>query len=315
MLFDASRKVIQLIAELCDKYNVPGWRQYQYNIKQVKKAFRKAQQSKRSKSKDETKRNKLIAEVHKTYIELANSFIEKAVASMNFLRQEHGSEELLLEIELLAVNKFVEHANRQIDQINRRVIKGEIIPHHEKVFSIFEEHTEWINKGKQGVPVELGLKVCILSDQHHFILHHRVMQKEVDNQIAVPIVQEAQNKFSDLNACSFDKGFYSPLNQQELSNILDLVVLPKKGYLSEERKAIEKADEFKAYKRKHSGVESDINAIEVHGLDRCLDYGIDSFRRYVALAVVARNIQQVGVIIKKRKLKQQDRKPQIKDTS
>ncbi|PNX48119.1 MAG: transposase [Thermoplasmata archaeon M8B2D] len=315
LLFDASRKVIQLIAELCDKYNVPGWRQYQYNIKQVKKAFRKAQQSKRSNSKDETKRNKLIAEAHKTYIELANSFIEKAIASMNFLRQEYGSKELLLEIELLAVNKFVEHANRQIDQINRRVIKGESIPHHEKVFSIFEEHTEWINKGKQGVPVELGLKVCILSDQHHFILHHRVMQKEVDTKIAVPIVQEAQNKFYDLNACSFDKGFYSPLNQQDLSNILDLVVLPKKGYLSAERKAIENADEFKLYKRKHSGVESDINAIEVHGLDRCLDHGIDGFRRYVALAVAARNIQQVGVIIKKRKLKQQNRKTQIENTS
>ena len=234
---------------------------------------------------------------------------------MNFLRQEYGSKELLLEIELLAVNKFVEHANRQIDQINRRVIKGESIPHHEKVFSIFEEYTEWINKGKQGVPVELGLRVCILSDQYNFILHHRVMQKEIDSQIAVPILQETQNKFSDLNVCSFDKGFYSPLNQQDLSNILDLVVLPKKGYLSAERKAIENADEFKAYKRKHSGVESDINAIEVHGLDRCLDHGIDGFKRYVALAVAARNIQQVGVIIKKRKLKQQDRKPQIKDTS
>jgi len=234
---------------------------------------------------------------------------------MNFLRQEYGSKETLLEIELLALNNFVEHANRQIDQINRRVIEGESIPHQEKVFSIFEEHTEWINKGKQGVPVELGLRVCILSDQYNFILHHRVMQKEIDSQIAVPIVQETQNKFSNLNTCSFDKGFYSPLNQENLSNILDLVVLPKKGYLSQERKTIEEADEFKKFRRKHSAVESDINAIEVHGLDRCLDHGLDGFERYVALAVTARNIQQVGVIIKKRKLKKQNRKPQIKDTS
>lgn len=304
-----------MIAALFDKYNIVGWRQYQYNIKQIKKAFRKAQQSKRSKSKDEIKRNELIAESHKAYINFTRVFIEKAIVSMNFLRQEYGSKELLLEIELLALNNFIEHANRQIDQINRRVIKGEIIPHQEKVFSIFEEHTEWINKGKQGVPVELGLKVCILSDQYNFILHHRVMQKETDNQIAVPMVQKAQNKFSDLNACSFDKGFYSLLNQENLSNILDLVVLPKKGYLSQERKAIEEAEEFKKFKRKHSGVESDINAIEVHGLDRCLDYGINGFNRYVALAVTARNIQQVGVIIKKRKLKKQNRKSQIKDTS
>ena len=315
LLFDASRKLIQLIAALCDKYNVSGWRQYQYNVRQIKRAFRKAQQSKRSKSKDETKSNKIIAESHKSYIDLANYFIGKVVASMDFLRQEYDNKELLLEIELLTLNKFIEHANRQIDQINRRVIKGESIPHQEKVFSIFEEHTEWISKGKQGVPVELGLKVCLLSDQYNFILHHRVMQKETDNQVAEPMVQEAQNKFSDLNGSSFDKGFYSPLNQENLSNILDLVVLPKKGYLSIERKAIEETDEFKKYKRKHSAVESDINAIEVHGLDRCLDHGLDGFERYVALAVTARNIQQVGVIMKKRKLKKQNRKPQIKNTS
>ncbi len=43
------------------------------------------------------------------------------------------------------------HAERQIDQIRRRVIGGERIPHDEKVFSIFEEHTQWIRKGKAEV--------------------------------------------------------------------------------------------------------------------------------------------------------------------
>jgi len=51
---------------------------------------------------------------------------------------------------------------RQIDQVNRKVVEGETIPHHEKVFSIFQEHTEWIVKGKAGVSQELGLKVCIV---------------------------------------------------------------------------------------------------------------------------------------------------------
>ena len=64
---------------------------------------------------------------------------------------------------------------RQIDQIERRVLKGEVIPHEEKVSSIFEEHSEWISKGKAGVPVELGVRVCVLEDQYQFILHHRIM--------------------------------------------------------------------------------------------------------------------------------------------
>ena len=60
------------------------------------------------------------------------------------------------------------HAERQIDPIRRRVLAGEKIPHNEKVFSIFEPHTEWISKGKAGVPVELAcgsafLKTSIVS--------------------------------------------------------------------------------------------------------------------------------------------------------
>ena len=62
----------------------------------------------------------------------------------------------------LNLGNYMSHAERQIDQIRRRVIGGERISHEEKVFSIFEEYTEWISKGKAGVPQELGLLVCIL---------------------------------------------------------------------------------------------------------------------------------------------------------
>ena len=77
----------------------------------------------------------------------------------------------------------MKHAVRQINQIRRRVILGETIPHAEKVFSVFQSHTEWISKGKAGVPVELGLRVCIMEDQHRFVLHHQVMQKQTDDQV------------------------------------------------------------------------------------------------------------------------------------
>ena len=81
-------------------------------------------------------------------------------------------------VPLAELEVYIAHAERQIDQIRRRVIYGETIPHEEKVFSIFEPHTEWIGKGKAGVPVELGLRVCVLEDQHRFILHHQVMEKK-----------------------------------------------------------------------------------------------------------------------------------------
>ncbi len=55
---------------------------------------------------------------------------------------------------MMEIERYLSHADRQIDQIRRRVVEGEKIPHNEKVFSIFEEHTEWISKGKAGVSDE-----------------------------------------------------------------------------------------------------------------------------------------------------------------
>ena len=207
----------------------------------------------------------------------------------------------------------MKHAIRQIDQIRRRVILGEAIPHEEKVFSIFEPHTEWISKGKAGVPVELGVKVCILEDQHQFILHHQVMQKRTDNQVTVSMVSEAKERFPDLEECSFDKGFHSPANQSELKNHLTLVVLPRKGRLSQQGQAQEQTAAFVKARRQHSAVESAINALEVHGLDRCPNHGIDGFKRYVALAVVARNIHRIGAILRQQEQERAQRKQKYAD--
>jgi hypothetical protein len=71
-------------------------------------------------------------------------------------------------------------------------LQGEQIPHEEKVLSIFEPHTSLLNKGKAGVPVELGVKVCILEDTMRFILHHYVKEKQTDENIAVKRVIEGK---------------------------------------------------------------------------------------------------------------------------
>jgi hypothetical protein len=206
-----------------------------------------------------------------------------------------------------ALDDYIAHAERQSDQIRRRVLLGERIPHHEKVFSIFEPHTEWISKGKAGVPVELGLRVAITEDQYGFILNHRVMQQETDDQVAVPLVEDLVARFPTLNSVSFDKGFHSPANQQGLADLIELPVLPKKGKCSQADDEREHHPDFQHLRRRHSAVESAINALEVHGLDRCPDHGIDGFKRYVALAVVARNLHRIGAILLARDAEQEQR--------
>ena len=211
------------------------------------------------------------------------------------------------------IEGFMAHADRQIEQTRRRVILGEDIPHGEKVFSIFEPHTEWISKGKAGVPVELGVKVCILEDQYQFILHHQVMQSQTDDQVTMPMVTQAQKRFPNLNACSFDKGFHSKDNQIALKEILELVVLPRKGKLGKAAQEQEQAPEFVKARRAHSAVESAINGLEVHGLDVCPDHGIEGSKRYVALAVVARNIHRIGAILWQQDIEREHRKQNYAD--
>lgn len=306
LLLDAMRKSLFLSADLCVRYGISELRQYRYNFKQLKYAQRKVQKVRRGNAATD----KMIS-VHEDYIDLATTQLSRIKLVLSELEQTKGLS-IIDSIIVKDIEKYVNHANRQIDQISRRVIHGEIIPHSEKVFSIFEPHTEWISKGKAGVPVEFGLRVCIVEDQHQFILHHRIMEKEVDNSVAVAMVTDSQKKFPKLNSTSFDKGFHSPDNQERLRDILDVVALPRKGKLSKANKEIEDAEEFRRARKKHSAVESAINGLEVHGLDCCPDHGIDGFKRYVALAVVTRNIHRIGDILHKREQKELQRQARKK---
>ena len=294
------RKVITLVSRLAEQYNIDGWRQNAYNIRQLKRLMRIAQNKKKARGKTEKQRAdnlKKVKQAHKEYVEVSKRYLDKVNGTIEQLPKIGLDSNAEINIE--NIKKFVGHSNRQIEQIERRVLHGVIIPHHEKVFSIFEPHTEWVVKGKAGVPVELGLRVCIVEDQYRFILHHQVMEKQNDEQIAVALVKKAKQLFPLLSAVSFDRGFHSVSNQEFLSKEVDLLALPRKGKLSKAAIEIEQSEVFKKARRRHAAVESAINALEVHGLDQCPDHGLTGFKRYVALAILARNIQCIGAILQK----------------
>ena len=310
LLFDAIRKVIQLTSQLCESHGLSDWRQYQHNVRQVKKQLRITQAKKRTFGKTEQQQLKCkqaMENAHRDLIDLCKGFSEKAQITLeNICKTQSLNTSDLARIEV--IRTFIAHTDRQIDQVTRRVLQGERIPHEEKVFSLFQPHTEWINKGKIGVPVELGLRVCILEDQHQFILHHRVMEQETDDQVAVPMVKQVKAIFRHLSSCSFDKGFHSQKNQELLAKQLDVVALKRKGKLSQKAKAREASQPFKQAAKKHAAVESAINALEVHGLNKCFDHGIDGFKRYIALSVVARNIHRIGDILHRKEQKRMARR-------
>jgi hypothetical protein len=305
LLWDAIRKLIELMAVLCTTLGMTDWRQSAYQLRQFKKLFRQVQRLKHSTAKDpqiRAAKQEAVRQAHRDYLDAAETLLSRVRETLWTLQVG-----LVPAVLLEPLERYLGHAERQIDQIRRRVLLGQTIPHDEKVFSLFEPHTEWISKGKAGVPVELGLRVVVVEDQYRFILHHQVMQQTTDDQVAVPLMTETLARFPHLASASFDKGFHSPANQTELAAIIAQVVMPKKGKLSLVQSAREHAPEFVALRHQHSAVESAINALEVHGLDRCLDHGIEGFKRYVALAVVSRNIQRLGALLHQQQAQARER--------
>ncbi len=297
LCFDALRSAIRIILVLCDIFYIGGWREHKAIVRKLKKLGRKIGQLKHSRSvKNQEKKKRKIEEAYGDYITYVKLIIDKIESTLH----KCPCSDLVASALIADVKKYRDFAILEKNQMYRRVLLGEKIPNNEKIFSVFEEHTEWISKGKAGVIVELGLKVCVLEDQYGFILNHRVMQDETDEAIAVDIIRETQQAFSDLLVCSFDKGFHSPSNQKELAKLLDLVVLPKKGGLSPLEKVREQSGEFIKARHQHSAIESAINSLEVHGLDRCPDRGLVRFYNYVALGVVGHNLHVLGNKIRNR---------------
>ena len=108
---------------------------------------------------------------------------------------------------LSEIERLIGHVPRFAFWTARWVLKEEAVPHGEKVFPVFEEHTRWIAKGKAGKPVELGVPVCIVEDGDRFIPGQEIMWTGGDTDVAVPLIVRCLEAFPNLRACSFDRGF------------------------------------------------------------------------------------------------------------
>ena len=284
LLWDALRCLLRAVGRAAAKSGARGWRQWKHLTRLVRRLFHKVRVTRRA------------SEEHvEAYLGRCHELVARAEATLPDL-VAHGVKAW----KIVEIESYIAHAKRQIDQVERRLLKGETIPQEEKVFSIFEPHTRWISKGKAGCPVELGVPVCILEDRHGFVLHHEVMWEGSDVDYAVPMVEAAQARFPDLRGVSFDRGFHSPDNRVRLDELLDHNVLPKTGYLNKADRERERGDAFVAMRRQHPAVESAINNLEHRGLDRVLAYGAEGFARVVALSVVALNIHRIGLLLRRK---------------
>ena len=65
---------------------------------------------------------------------------------------------------------------RVIDQARRRVLDGEQVPTTDKIYSIFEPHTDLIKRGKVRAPVEFGHKVFLAESARELITQYEALR-------------------------------------------------------------------------------------------------------------------------------------------
>ena len=299
LLYDSIKSGIRTIEKLLEGTEHQGWRKHHFWKKSTKSLSRNLSKVLRGGGKRKVQRVK----------KAANAYLKASRKISNKIKQfkaqiKEGELSALRIVYLQDLIYYELMLDKHIDLVERRLIKGEKIPHEEKIFSIYQLYTEWINKGKAGNRVELGLKVAICTDQDGFILHHRIMEKEADVQAAVPIIEKIKQDYQ-LKSASFDKGFWSKENFEKLDKEVPMLVLPKKGKRNREENYREREKKFKQLRDQHSAVESNINMLEHHGLNRCPDKGINHFKNYTALGVVSYNLHRLGNLLKKQKIEKE----------
>ncbi len=236
-----------------------------------------------------------LAQSVSDYLDKLQRLAEKTEASIVEINA-HPQLSAMDIVNLLEIRQYSDYLIQHIGLITRRLLGGEVIPHSEKIFSIFEPHTEWINKGKSRPNVELGHRLLITSNQHGVIIDYKVMENRTDSEEVEPLLERLSKmtSFENIESLSFDKGFYSKRNKEKVASVIALPVMPKKGKTNKEEKEEQNGKRWKQLRRAHSAVESDINCLEHHGLDRCPDKGLSAYKRYVGLGILAYNLHKIG---------------------
>jgi transposase, IS5 family len=200
---------------------------------------------------------------------------------------------------------YCELGERVLDQARRRVLEGEQVPNEEKIYSLFEPHTDLIKRGKVLKPVEFGHKVFLAESGCGLITQYRVLDGNPPDQVHVrQSVERHKQLFGRIpEIYSSDRGFFSEENIKYCQEAgVSLACIPYAGARrSPEQTAHEKSPAFKKAQRFRAGIEGRISALfRGRGMKRCLAQGRERFELLVGAAVLTNNLMIIAQLIAKK---------------
>jgi cell division septum initiation protein DivIVA len=303
LICDGLRKILNCGALLATLLGLVGWRQYKHLVRKAKRLTREIERIAARKGPNYVDRIKVP---YQKLLELAEAQLARAEQLCQSVPTGKKARKRVA-AEAAQLQKFVDLTRRVCGTARRRILQGETVPNNEKLFSVFEPHTQLYKRGKAGEPIQFGRQVLVYEDSAGFVVHaHLLGREESDRDIIVEQTRTLQQRMgSRIEKASFDRGFHSPENQRELAKLVPHLCLPTTGSRQSQKQEEEATIQFRQSRQRHPGVESAIHALQTgNGMKRCRDRSEKGFERYLRLAILGRNLHVLGKIL----LRQQDAK-------
>ena len=180
---------------------------------------------------------------------------------------------------------------RVIDQTQRRVFQGECVPADEKIFSLFEPHTDIIIKGARDI--QYGHKLNLSSGKSGLILDVVVEKgNPADAERLVPMLERHISQYGCApKQLAVDGGYASKENLEQAKGwgVEDVAFHKKRGLRIEEM--VRSTWVYRQLRNFRAGIEAGISCLKrAYGLSRCTWKGLVHFKAFVWSSVVAHNL-------------------------
>jgi IS5 family transposase len=180
---------------------------------------------------------------------------------------------------------------RVIEQTHRRVFNGESVPAKEKLFSLFEEHTDIVIKGSRDI--HYGHKLNLTSGKSGLIMDLVIEEgNPADAERFMPMLERHITFYGYApRQVAGDGGYASGENvkQAKAKGVKDVAFHKKRGLRIEQM--VKSTWVYRKLRNFRAGIEAGISCLKrAYGLARCTWKGIEHFRAYVWSSVVAHNL-------------------------
>ena len=296
LLWDVVRVVTRLVRRLTKALELRRIKGFCDRTRSARRRMYEIQRmTTRQRRQQQTRTYRVLIDIAEEVVENARTGLERT----STMRGKDMFADMAIEELRGQIEHFCQLGDRVIDQARRRVLFGEQVATDEKIYSIFEPHTDLIKRGKVRTPVEFGHKVFLAESAEGLITQYQVLKgNPPDETYVAPSLQRHRQTFGRApKLYGSDRGFFSEQNLASCKNAgVKVVCIPQRGGVrSARREAYEKSAVFKNGQRFRAGIEGRISVLfRGRGMKRCLAEGRDRFELWVGAAVLANNLMRIA---------------------